>query len=542
MGELVIDEKWRKKNSLWLILAFIPVFNFLGFLYIGYKANRKEWTNRGRLFGTLNLLAWIAQTYIGSTTATIWSVIIDNYHIVPTLDQSIAVCSVVLYVAVLIMEIAANSDFLKLYWIIWNKKNPAHELLQDGAWKIKQSIPVIILPAILLVCIIFISGSNSWDKIAYCAFISTLSSLPFFYMAERANDKKWNKIGTAHAINAFVMLVVGLVVVLNFNSLSQEVKGVSLGLWCNVLAAMCWKITSFIAITAICLSALRREDYLEQLAPKYTYERQKWNCLQSTKWRLLNSWWLALCITPYSAPVSLICSGIGARKKKTTIAGILSLVLITAFSTVSYMYVNGIQIPISNEGVVARYCNTLRNMLYIAIVFAAVLKRPAYLYARAELCGGYVSEVERELDFQKAFQEREIHAQQIIQAGSEKMGGVKPSVAVTQQIEAKAEAEETTHLPAVHSENGGGADTGSGIIDINQCTEQELMQLPGITIVDAKRAVEKRETQGRFKSVDEFVSYLHVKPHFAVKIFEMATASYVSIEETKKPARRKLDL
>lgn len=62
-------------------------------------------------------------------------------------------------------------------------------------------------------------------------------------------------------------------------------------------------------------------------------------------------------------------------------------------------------------------------------------------------------------------------------------------------------------------------------VDINRCSQSELMTLPGIGVVQAKKAMEYREQNGGFRSLDEFVDVLQIKPHFAVQIFSRATAS-----------------
>ena len=69
-------------------------------------------------------------------------------------------------------------------------------------------------------------------------------------------------------------------------------------------------------------------------------------------------------------------------------------------------------------------------------------------------------------------------------------------------------------------------------VDINCCTQSELMTLPGIGVVQAKKAMEYREQNGGFRSLDEFVEVLQIKPHFAVQIFSRAVVS----QAERKPA------
>lgn len=49
--------------------------------------------------------------------------------------------------------------------------------------------------------------------------------------------------------------------------------------------------------------------------------------------------------------------------------------------------------------------------------------------------------------------------------------------------------------------------------DINNCSEIELTELPGISIVLAKKIIKKREEINGFKSVDDFFVFLRLKPH-----------------------------
>ena len=49
------------------------------------------------------------------------------------------------------------------------------------------------------------------------------------------------------------------------------------------------------------------------------------------------------------------------------------------------------------------------------------------------------------------------------------------------------------------------------------------MKLPGVSVAMAMRAMQHREEIGGFATVDDFVDYLGLKPHFAVQVFEIAT-------------------
>ncbi|MBR5508720.1 MAG: helix-hairpin-helix domain-containing protein [Lachnospiraceae bacterium] len=55
-------------------------------------------------------------------------------------------------------------------------------------------------------------------------------------------------------------------------------------------------------------------------------------------------------------------------------------------------------------------------------------------------------------------------------------------------------------------------------LDINVCGEEDFLTLPGMSLSSAKRAVELRDTQGDYRSVDDFVARNGIKPHFMVQM------------------------
>lgn len=55
-------------------------------------------------------------------------------------------------------------------------------------------------------------------------------------------------------------------------------------------------------------------------------------------------------------------------------------------------------------------------------------------------------------------------------------------------------------------------------ININTADENELMQLPGMKTIDAKKILDYRLKNGSFKSVDEFFEAFDAKPHILVKM------------------------
>ena len=61
--------------------------------------------------------------------------------------------------------------------------------------------------------------------------------------------------------------------------------------------------------------------------------------------------------------------------------------------------------------------------------------------------------------------------------------------------------------------------------DINNASEVELTELPGISIVLSKRIIKKRESIGGFKSIDDFFLFLKIKPHMEKQLRQLICLS-----------------
>lgn len=76
-------------------------------------------------------------------------------------------------------------------------------------------------------------------------------------------------------------------------------------------------------------------------------------------------------------------------------------------------------------------------------------------------------------------------------------------------------------------------DSGS-LIDINNCSEAELTALPGINVVLSKKIIKFREQQRPFKSVEDFIQAMKIKPHFAAQLSSKITCNKVDGKKIKK--------
>ena len=71
----------------------------------------------------------------------------------------------------------------------------------------------------------------------------------------------------------------------------------------------------------------------------------------------------------------------------------------------------------------------------------------------------------------------------------------------------------------------------NNLLNINTATEAELLSLPGVNIVIAKKAEKYIEDNGGFKSVDEFVEKMKIKEIFIEQIKNLACVNLEDIPE-----------
>ncbi len=80
-------------------------------------------------------------------------------------------------------------------------------------------------------------------------------------------------------------------------------------------------------------------------------------------------------------------------------------------------------------------------------------------------------------------------------------------------------------------------------LNVNICSEEELAALPGLNIIDAKKAISLREQNGDFASIEDFITALHIKPHIAAPLYDYITVQPSFKATPQSTARtRKIDL
>lgn len=77
-------------------------------------------------------------------------------------------------------------------------------------------------------------------------------------------------------------------------------------------------------------------------------------------------------------------------------------------------------------------------------------------------------------------------------------------------------------------------DEPASIIDINQCSQEDFLEIPSINIIIAKKLIDYREDKGGFRSIDEFIQTANIKPHMIERIKSMITCGIYIVPEEKK--------
>ena len=79
-------------------------------------------------------------------------------------------------------------------------------------------------------------------------------------------------------------------------------------------------------------------------------------------------------------------------------------------------------------------------------------------------------------------------------------------------------------------------------VNINSLNETELAKLPGISIIQAKKIIERINLKGDFKNVEEFYDEFKIKPHFKKKLDIMICAEIAQKQAKTKNNDRIIDL
>lgn len=468
MEERLNDRRWRSASRACCFYALIPVFGFFGFLFMGRRSGRKQFTALGAVYGLISLLAMTAfalAEFIDrlSSRMTIIYQIEDYMSMYGTLGM------VLIWPVCLIHTLALSNQYLQ-YLALNQVRSPRRSpLTAQREWRSRNLL---------------------WRNWAWFPYIGGFALI---FAGSRMKKPAYTAFG-----------VLSLVLVWGTSVAEAVVYQVGSFSTSNALGTLsAWFMLVFWLAVGLTV-ALIREEYLDVRASQWTADTSRYNVLLDAKWRSSNSRWQIWTFLPWLGGIGVLVAGIRNRKGRTVALGLLLCLLIFGIALTNIIANNRyysseiIFTPAADPyRAVQDAMWVLQFLAYGLAIYCGCHIRWEMLVARAASLQGYGSEFERELDLHNRSAARSVPAPVPAPA-------VMPNPAPIPQPAAVPAAERT-------------------VLDINRCTEAELMTLPGIGIAQAKHAVQHRAEQGGFRSADEFVDILGVKPHFAAQIFPMIT-------------------
>ncbi len=514
MEALQQDGAWRRKNSLWLIWAAIPLVNNIAFFYIGYKAQYKRWTRLGVLYAALTVLVlfWMVYNSIDDPLPYNLSGLgVLLYLVLP-----------ISYIVCLISAFIVRTAYLTRLAVLQQRELRPHRLCADGNWRRQNS---------------------RWLLWAYIPFLGGFSLL---HIGIRANVERWKRGGMLYIAAGSVcllMIVTQGAAHIGTNYLDYGMISIVLGLFCSAL----------LYVAMLVHSLTLRQPYLEAIAPGWEEAHRMLPCLNDKGWRFRNSLWMFWSLLPFCGGASFLQAGIRARRGRWTVIGLL---ILAADITMGFLSETMLQYrsSLSDDLDIRGYYYVIVTMLYIGAFIGCTIIRPRYLETvaatyRGDADAAILADLNVSSDqerFRQTIGAQRVAVTQSVNEAEPTQAQMQPVIPQPSPAAKPASARPKAGAAAVKETAGKVKDTVSRaaeLLDINAASEQDLLSLPGVSLADAKRALSLRDLHGGFASIDAFISELGIKPHFAVQLFKMATAlpKKRKAEQEVRP-RRTLDI
>lgn len=496
--QLLKDRVWRRKNRLCTFLSLIPVFGWAGFWFMGKRSGRKNYQVAAGIYG---ILCVVMLLLLGLDS--FYYDFFGTYRSVIVLRETAGFCRILLpivWVACLIHTLALSNQYLQFLALRQSVSPERDPLTADKKWRLEN------LFWIIWSCMPLLGGFSTWT--VGCRLkkrgASLLALLPMLaaviiWLMDRLNY--YFDIGT---INPSLELM----------------------FFCT---AVFWVINLIVCF-------LYREDYLDLRAVEWKKDTRALPKQRERAWRLRNSLWQIWTLFPYVGGIGISIAGVRGKNRRFTVVGaVFSLIaaLLFAISVAgdSILLTLGVDTNYDNRHFLQDMASGFTFILYLLVLYYGTAIRWDVLRGRANALQGYGSEFERELDIQNRLRARGMDIPVV--APQSKDEEPKSQIPEPAPEMPQSTPEPVHHRPLDTPAEPASQQTPDEKIDINHCTQSELMALPGIGIAQAKRAMEHRQTQGGFQSVDEFVELLQIKPHFAVQIFARA-----NVGQEEAPAQK----
>lgn len=238
---------------------------------------------------------------------------------------------------------------------------------------------------------------------------------------------------------------------------------------------------------------------------------------RSNSWELKESWWMLLPPTLVLAPLAFFYIAYRVKKRLWYIVSFVYFVVLIVGSEVIS--------PMDKENGTNVAGAVLTFTLVIGITLSFIFRKE-YLI-RLDLLKSSNTDQKNLDSYRKK-----------IAADLSKYG---VSVHATNDVQASSHTEEVA-LSQVASQTDTQLEVDTPI-DVNTCSEEELANLPGVSLAIAKKSIRYRQENKGFGSIDEFYIVSGLKPHFVAQIGDKLICS--KIESTladDSPQGRRLDL
>ena len=231
------------------------------------------------------------------------------------------------------------------------------------------------------------------------------------------------------------------------------------------------------------------------------------------KWEILNSLWIIWAFIPALNCIAFFIIGKEARNRKWILYGAANIISLSLLIILA----NGLEehTPLTTT-LILIYCALFYFGIYLAFKW-----RPEYLIRR-DIVSRDRKVTASELSAK--VEERQMKIDNFELAA-------KPDVVSSVNVEySTPKDEEKKEYEEINANK----------LDINKCLEAELIDLPGISVITAKKIINYCDSNNGFNSFDEFIELMDIKPHFAIQLKDLV----IVIPRDKKinNSSRKLDI
>lgn len=499
--QLLKDPAWRRKNRLCTLLSLLPVVGWMALIFMAKRSGQRRFRIAGTIYGILSTAGYIPISLNLFFGVYVFSEIRRWFEILPF----------AIWLICLVHTLSLSKQYLQ-YLALNQASSPARDkLTSDKHWR-RDNLRWMI-----------------WSIFPLCG------SFAVFAIGKRLNNKTIYFTGLFSSIAIIVSSLLHTVCEIFYRYGFQDAM------------LFLQAFIGYVSILSLLVCFLFREDYLDVRASEWNGDTRRLPLLLDKKWRLKNSLWRVWTIFPLFGGIGLGIAGLKERNRKRILIGIICsiiyAILIVLYSIFESRYGNMYEFLslLTYRLILLHYCAVL---LYSTFVHWDVLR------GRAISLQGYGSEFERDLDLYNRMSARgvdvsERQAQPVPTPESSIVDVSASSISDTVITERPIQNAPVRSLD-FNARPEAVSQTPDGKIDINLCTQAELTNLPGVGVSQAMRAMEYREKNGEFRSVDEFVELLQIKPHFAVQLFTLAVAGQnapagdINTSESQ-PVRRRID-